>query len=160
MPAETLFFPCGIPFAAHSGMISLQLCPSFCAGAGWGSRGSLGVEQPLEHAGAGQQLAGDLPGSFRLGLNGSALLFQTLILWVWQFLLFLKVELEGGVSLGGQSWAGDADGDIPVPGQGRSAPGSQQVGEQWGVEGQLKAQPQVGETAGSPQRSWCCGTQR
>lgn len=64
------------------------------------------------------------------------------------------------MSLGGESWAGDGDGDIPVPGQGGSAPGSQQVGEQWGVEGQLKAQPQVGETSGSPQRCWCCGTQR
>lgn len=62
--------------------------------------------------------------------------------------------------MGGESWAGDPDGDIPVPGQGSSAPGSQQVGEQWGVEGQLKAQLQVGKTSGSPQRSWCCGTQR
>lgn len=64
------------------------------------------------------------------------------------------------MSLGWESWAGDVDGDISVPGQGSSAPGSQQVGEHQGVERQLKVQPQVGETSGCPQRSWCCGTQR
>lgn len=33
------------------------------------------------------------------------------------------------MSLGRESWACDADGDIPVPGQESSAPGSQQVGD-------------------------------
>lgn len=44
--------------------------------------------------------------------------------------VFALIKSGIGVSLGGESWAGDADGDIPVPGQRGSAPGSQQVGEQ------------------------------
>lgn len=62
------------------------------------------------------------------------------------------------MSLGGESWAIEAGGDIPVPGRFCSwlPAGWRAVG----VEGQLKAQAQVEETLGSPQRCGCCGTQR
>lgn len=61
---------------------------------------------------------------------------------------------------GGEPQAGSGSGNAPVPGQGDSAPHSRWVGEQWGVEGWLEAQPRAGETSGGSQRRWCCTTQR
>lgn len=54
------------------------------------------------------------------------------------------------MSLGGESWAIDAGGDIPVPGQGGSAPGSQQVGEQWVGRGSSKHKPRLRRPWGVP----------